>query len=79
MQPSIVPSVIKILGTFRMRMSPISTASWRAALPDLTTPIGLSRGNLGDPLATAAYERLSLDAGSGLLLQRAISNCTMKY
>jgi hypothetical protein len=38
-----------------MRMSPIWTASWRAALPDLTTPIGISRGT---PRGSAGYHRL---------------------
>jgi hypothetical protein len=38
-----------------MRTSPVSTASWRAALPDSATPIGISRGTPGD---TAGYRRL---------------------
>jgi hypothetical protein len=40
---------------FRMRMSLISTASWRAALPDSATAIGISRGT---PRGTGGYRRL---------------------
>lgn len=41
--------------TFRMRMSQILTASWRAALPDSATPIGISRGT---PRGSVGYRRL---------------------
>jgi hypothetical protein len=38
-----------------MRMSPLSTASWRGALPDPATPIGISRGI---PRGRGGYRRL---------------------
>src|ERR1700724_3330527 len=47
-----------------MRMPRILTASWRAGLPDLATPIGISRGT---PRRVVGYRRLrALEPGDEL-------------